>query len=339
MKKNIISILKILFFLAIGIFFIWIFLRQLTPEQKKEIWESFIHADFSWLLLSVVVGIFSHIVRAIRWRSLIEPLGYTPSRSNTFFAVMIGYLANMALPRLGEVTRCGVLNKYEKIPINKTIGTVIAERSIDMVVFILLFFVNLIIFFDELGKYVDEKVYKPLGEKFNFSQESTFYFTLIGIVFVALLMGFIFLRKYFRHLNFYQKLKELLTGFWHGLWAVRHIKRPWLFIAESLAIWVLYFLMIYVCFFSMPETSHLGVDAGLSLLIFGSIGIMIVQGGIGIYPAIIAETLVLYNITNTAGYALGWLTWTAQTLMIIIAGIASLILLPILNKKNMYAKA
>jgi len=111
-----------------------------------------------------------------------------------------------------------------------------------------------------------------------------------------------------------------------------------MFIFQSLFIWVLYFLMIYVCFFSLPETSHLGVGAALSMLIFGSIGIMVVQGGIGIYPAIIAETLVLYNITNTTGYALGWLTWSAQTLMIVIAGFASLILLPILNKKT-YAKA
>ncbi len=339
MKKNIISILKILFFLAIGIFFIWIFLRQLTPHQKKEIWESFIHADFSWLFLSIVVGMLSHLVRALRWKSLIEPLGYYPKTSNTFFAVMIGYLANLALPRLGEVTRCGVLNKYEKIPINKTIGTVLAERSIDMVVFIVLFFVNLFIFFDKLDKYVNEKVYTPLVEKFNISGESTLY------LYVALALGafgiiiFIVLRKYIRHLKVYSRIRELLKGFWHGLWAVTRIRRPVLFIFQSVLIWVLYFLMIYVCFFCMPETSHLGVDAGLSLLIFGSIGIMIVQGGIGIYPAIIAETLILYNVTNTTGYALGWLTWSAQTLMIIIAGIASLILLPVLNKKKVYAEA
>ncbi len=339
MKKNIISILKILFFLAIGIFFIWIFLRQLSPEQKSEIWKSFISADFSWLLLSIVVGMLSHLVRALRWKSLIEPLGYQPKISNTFFAVMIGYLANLALPRLGEVTRCGVLNKYEKIPINKTIGTVIAERSIDMVMFILLFFINLYIFFDKLEKYVDEKVYKPLADKFNFSEEYTFLIYVAIAVVLAVGMLFLMIRKYLRHFNLYQKLKELLQGFWHGLWAVTRIKRPLLFIFQSLLIWVLYFFMIYVCFFCIPETSHLGVGAGLSLLIFGSIGIMIVQGGIGIYPAIIAETLILYNITNTTGYALGWLTWTAQTLMIVIAGIISLVLLPMLNKKKIYAEA
>lgn len=334
MKKNFASVLKLLFFLAIGIFFIWLFLRQLTPEQKREIWESFITANYSWVILSILIGILSHIVRAYRWRILMEPLGYHPKISNTFFAVMIGYLANMALPRLGEVTRCGVLNKYEKIPINNAIGTVIVERSIDLVVFLLLFFINLFIFFDELNHYVDEKVYRPLMEKMNISDETSTYLYVLLIVFVAFIGVFLLIRKRISHLKVYQKSKDVVLGFWNGLWAVTKIKKPLLFIFQSLLIWVLYYLMIYVCFFSLAETSHLGFDAALSLLIFGSIGIIVVQGGIGIYPAIIAETLVLYGITNTYGYALGWLTWTAQTLMIVVAGVASLILLPIYNRRK-----
>ncbi len=338
MKKNIITVVKILFFLAIGVFFIWLFLRKLTPDQKAEIWQSFITANYSWVILSIFIGIASHVVRAYRWRILMEPMGYNPGISNTFFAVMIGYLANMALPRLGEVTRCGVLNKYEKIPMNKAIGTVVVERSIDMVVFILLFFFNLFIFFDKLHYYVDEKVYRPMAEKFNISEEYTTYLYTF-IAFVAMIIGVFFIvRKRIRHMKFYQKAKELGMGFWHGLVAVTKIKKPLAFIFQSLLIWVLYYLMIYVCIFSLPETAGLGFDAVLSMLIFGSIGIMVVQGGIGIYPAIIAETLILYNITKTYGYALGWLTWTSQTMMIVVAGIASLVLLPVINKKK-YEKA
>ena len=337
-KKNIFSVLKILFFLAIGVFFIWIFLRKLTPVQKQEIWQSFGYANYYWVALSIVIGILSHVVRAIRWKSLIEPMGYTPGNVNTFLAVMIGYLANMALPRLGEVTRCGVLNKYEKIPMNKSIGTVIVERSIDMLVFIILFFVNLFLFFNKLGRYVEEKVYGPLSEKLNISEETSLLLWLLLAAFIILIGVFIIFRHKISHLKIYQKARELLVGFWHGLGAFTKIKNPITFIFQSLLIWVLYFLMVYVCFFSLPETSHLGVGAGLSVLIFGSIGIMIVQGGIGIYPAIVAETLVLYQIANTTGYAIGWITWSAQTLMIVIAGTASLILLPIINKKP-HAKA
>jgi uncharacterized protein (TIRG00374 family) len=334
LKKNILAVLKILFFLAIGVFFIWIFLRKLTSDQKREIWESFLMADYSWLALSVVLGILSHVIRALRWKILLEPMGHNPKNSNTFFAVMIGYLANMALPRLGEVTRCGVLNKYEKIPINQSIGTVIIERSIDLVLFILLFFINLIIFFDKLNQYVEERIFKPLGDKFAILDQNSFLLTGIFIIGLILLALFIFFRKKISHLAVYQKTKSLILGFWKGLFSITKIKKPVTFIIQSLAIWALYYLMIYVCFFSLPATSNLGFDACLSMLIFGSIGIMVVQGGIGIYPAIIAETLILYNLTSTTGYALGWLTWSAQTIMIVIAGIASLILLPILNRKE-----
>ena len=334
MKKKLISAFKIAFFLSIGIFFIWIFLRKLTPEQKLDIWNSFISADFSWLLLALVIGFFSHLVRALRWRMLLEPIGHKPGLSNTFLAVMIGYFANMALPRLGEVTRCGVLNKYERIPLNKSIGTVIIERSIDMVVFILLFFINFIIFFDKLEYYVDEKVFKPLSDKFSFSAETLTNYLLIFIG-VLLLVGVFFFvfRKKLAKSKLAVKVRHLLLGFWHGLWSVTKIKNPVAFIFQSILIWVLYFLMIWVCVFSLPETSHLGIGAGLSMLIFGSIGIMIVQGGIGIYPAIIAEITAIYGIQTTTGYALGWLTWTAQTILIVFLGIMSLIILPILNKK------
>jgi len=334
LKKNILAVLKILFFLAIGVFFIWIFLRKLTTDQKREIWESFILADYSWLALSVIIGILSHIIRAFRWKILMEPMGHHPKNSNTFYAVMIGYLANLALPRLGEVTRCGVLNRYEKIPINQSIGTVIIERSVDMVLFVLLFIINFIIFFDRLNQYVDEKIFKPLGDKFSFFDQNIAFLIIIGVLGLLFVGLFFVLRKKFHHLSVYQKIRGLILGFWKGLFSITKIKKPVTFIIQSIAIWGLYYLMIYVCFFSLPSTSHLGFDACLSMLIFGSIGIMVVQGGIGIYPAIIAETLVLYQIPGTTGYALGWLTWSAQTIMIIIAGIVSLILLPILNKKQ-----
>jgi hypothetical protein len=303
----------------------------LTPIQKAEIWQSFVHADYTWVIVSVFVGIISHVVRALRWNILIETLGYKPKITNTFFAVMIGYLANMALPRLGEVTRCGVLNKYENVPINKSFGTVIVERSVDMVVFLILFFLNLIIFFDKLNVYVQEKVYEPLGEKFNLNEKASMYLFVFVIVF-SLIAGIYFLfRKKIHKLRVYQKVKELLAGLWKGLWSVSKIKKPWTFIFQSVLIWFLYYMMVYLCFFSLTETNQLGLGAALSLLIFGSIGIMVVQGGIGIYPVIVAETLVIYQVMSTVGYALGWLIWTAQTLMIVIAGILSLILLPILN--------
>ncbi len=338
MRRNIFSAFKILFFLAIGIFFIWIFLRKLTLDQKHEIWDSFINANYLWLLVSIILGILSHVIRALRWNSLLEPMGYKPKLKNTFSAVMIGYLANTALPRLGEVTRCGVLNKYEKIPMGKSFGTVMVERSLDLVVFAGLFFINLMIFYDKLGLYFREKVFNPMSERFQFENGAIFFLLIPALVFLSMAVLLLVYRRKIQHLTLYLKIKELLIGFWHGLWAVTKIRKPFTFIFHSLMIWFLYYLMIYVCFFTMPQTSHLGPDAALSLLMFGSIGIIVVQGGIGIYPAIIAETLLLYNIPTTYGYALGWLGWTAQTLMIVITGLVSLVLLPVINKTKIHAK-
>lgn len=338
MRRNLFSAFKILFFLAIGIFFIWIFLRKLTLDQKHEIWDSFINANYLWLLVSIILGILSHVIRALRWNSLLEPMGYKPKLKNTFSAVMIGYLANTALPRLGEVTRCGVLNKYEKIPMGKSFGTVMVERSLDLVVFAGLFFINLMIFYDKLGLYFQEKVFNPMSERFQFENVAIFFLLIPALVFLTMAVLLLVYRRKIQHLTLYLKIKELLIGFWHGLWAVTKIRKPFTFIFHSLMIWFLYYLMIYVCFFTMPQTSHLGPDAALSLLMFGSIGIIVVQGGIGIYPAIIAETLLLYNIPTTYGYALGWLGWTAQTLMIVITGLVSLVLLPVINKTKIHAK-
>lgn len=335
MKNNLRNIIRFTFFLGIGIFFIWLFMRNLTNEQKEEIFHSFKIAQYSWIIFAFALGILSHLLRSLRWKILMEPLGYTPRTTNVFMAVMIGYLANLALPRLGEVSRCGILTRYEKIPFNKSFGTVITERAIDMLTFVLIF---LLMIFSQTGKiqtYIEQKIYIPLGQKFNFSPEGNHLLLYLLIFFMV--TGFIAVytihRKY-RHTKLYQKFYSLLTGFLEGMKSLTRIKKPLLFVAYTIGIWILYLLMAYVVFFSLKETASLGLDAGLAVLVFGSIGIMIVQGGIGIYPAIVAETLFLWNVPETKGYAMGWLIWASQTLMILVAGVFSLLLLPVFNKSN-----
>lgn len=335
MKKNLKNIIRFLFFLGIGIFFIWLFMRNLSPEQKKEIFASFRYANYSWIILAFVLGIMSHLTRALRWKILLEPLGYKPRLSNVFMAVMTGYIANLALPRLGEVSRCGVLTQYEKIPFAKSFGTVITERVIDMISFLLLFLLMIFTLSGKIHSYIEQKIYAPLQQKFNFDFSGGSYFTWLVIILLiggAVTTYLVF--KKFRHKPFIKKIYNLFAGFLEGIRSLTRMKRPMLFIFYSVAIWVLYLLMAWVVFFSFEETYGLGLDAGLAVLVFGSIGIMIVQGGIGIYPAIVAETLFLWGIPEVKGYAMGWLIWGSQTLMIVVAGIFSLILLPVLNKKS-----
>ncbi len=322
-------------FLGIGIFFIWIFLRNLTAEQKQEIISSMSNANYWWIALAIPLGILSHFVRAMRWKMLIQTMGYKPGNSNMFFAVMIGYLANLALPRLGEVSRCTILTKYENVPFQKSFGTVITERVLDMLVFILLFFVNLALQADRLSGYIDEKIYIPLQEKLHLSYNLSGAFSILILIFIVM-FGVIFLvfRKKIIANKLYIKIKNMALGFVEGIKSLIKVRNLWLFFFYTFSIWALYLLMAYIVFFSVPASSGVGLNAGLAVLVFGSVGFMVVQGGIGIYPAIVAETLVLYGVASAQGYALGWLIWTSQNLTIVLVGIVSLVLLPLLNNRK-----
>lgn len=328
------TIIKFVLFLGLGIFIIWLSLRGLTPDERAQILHSFYIANYNWVALTIVMGITSHVIRALRWKLFLEPMGYHPSLKNTFFAVMVGYFANMAFPRLGEVTRCGILTRYEKIPFNKSFGTVITERAIDMILFFFLFLLMIVTQAGTIGHYLNTNIYPKLAGKFDnpiFSKVFLISSVTAGILFLIVIY---LMRRKIAASALFNKIINLVLGFWEGLKSLSQITRPWLFIFYSLAIWALYFLMIYVCFFCFPETGSLSLGAGLSALVLGSVGIMVTPGGIGLYPAIIQETMLLYGIIRTTGLALGWISWTAQTSMILITGGISLILLSFNKKTN-----
>ncbi|NVN95321.1 MAG: flippase-like domain-containing protein [Bacteroidetes bacterium] len=334
MKKKVLLILKFVFFIGLGIFFIWWFQRKLTPIEKHEITNSFRSANYIWVFLAIIPGILSHLSRSIRWQMLLKPMGYKPKLKTTFAAVMIGYFANLAFPRLGEVMRCGVLHKYEKIPVSKSFGTVITERTIDMIIFFILFILTLVLEFHNLKDYVYDKFIMKYPDKLSSFNVTNFlfFFTLAFIVFIVILF-FVF-RKRIIASNIYLKIIVILLGFVEGLKSLSKVDKPLFFIFHSLFIWLNYFLMTWLIFFCFDQTSSLGLSAALLALVMGSFGIMIVPGGIGIYPWIISITLVIFAIPETVGYAMGWIAWSSQTLLIIILGLISLAVLPLLKKKN-----
>lgn len=335
MNPKLKNVIRFTIFLGIGVFFIWIFLRNLTPDQKKEIISSMGNANYWWILLAIPLGILSHYVRAMRWKMLIETMGYKPGNTNMFFAVITGYFANLALPRLGEVSRCSILTKYENVPFNKSFGTVITERALDFIVFVFLFFLNLAMQAERLSGYINEKIYKPLQAKFHITYDLSGTLTILVLAFAVVgTLIFLVFRKQIVANKIYLKIKEVIRGFVEGMKSLIKVKNLWLFGFYTFSIWALYLLMAYIVFFSIPASSGVGLDAGLAVLVFGSVGFMVVQGGIGIYPAIVAETLVLYGVASAQGYALGWLIWTSQNLTIVLVGIISLVLLPLLNNRK-----
>lgn len=334
MKKKLLDVFKIVFFLSLGVFFIWLFMHNLTSEEKNDIYSSFLSANYFWIIVSILIGVLSHYSRAARWKLLLKPMGYQPSMKNTFMAVMIGYFANMALPRLGEVTRCGILTRYEKIPLQKSFGTVVTERAIDLISLMLAFILTFALNLDKLAKFKETSIIRNIQERYNNMENPSTIYYLTGIVILVIVFLFWRFRHKISNNKIYKKIKEILLGFVEGLKSLTKIDRPLLFIFHSINIWFMYLIMTWIVFFCIPETTHLGLDAGLAALVFGSIGIILVQGGIGIYPWIVAEILLLYSIPETKGYAVGWLSWTGQTAMIILFGLLSLVFLPILNNKK-----
>ena len=327
------NILRFLLFLFVGLLFIWLSLKDLSRLQINEILHSFRIANYNWIILSFVIGIFSHLIRALRWRMLLEPLGYYPRLLNVNFAVLIGYFANLALPRLGEVTRCGTLAKYEKISFSQSFGTVITERAFDLMTFFILFFVNLFFQYNRIHKYYLEKFYGPIAEKYS-NVNINNYIMYTVIIFIILLLLFIFVfRKRIQHLHMYIKITDLILSFWNGIKTITKVKKPWLFVIYSILIWTGYLLSTYVCFFCFENTLHFGIGAAFVVLVFGAIGTMVTPGGIGAFTFIVAGVLInIYKLEAVDANAYGWMVWSAQTFLIIVAGTISFLVISFLNR-------
>lgn len=312
MKK----VLKIIIFFAIGIGFIWWFMSKLTSEEINQLLSSFSNANYYWVGVAILINILSSLIRAIRWQQLIRPMGYNPKLTPTFLSVMCGYLANLAVPRLGEIVRCGLLRKKEKIPFEKAIGTVIIERAVDMILFILIFFIALLLEFN----YIKDYIYNNFSHIFNFSQFKYYaLFAFIGIILIACILYFF--RKRIKQTKLYIKIKDLILGLLEGIKSILKLKNPLLFIFNSLLIWFLWIFGTYIIFLCLPQTLHLSFKIAVITTVLGALGPMVTPGGIGIFPAIIAETLFIYGIVKPIGYAAGWILWIVSQLSSVVVGL------------------
>lgn len=326
MKKTI-SIFQYLLPISIGVFFIVYFLNKFDEEQKSQMISSFANAKYIWILLSIIIGLASHFIRAIRWKLTLKPLGYTPKTYNVFFAVMTCYIANLAFPRLGDVVRCTTLAKYERYSFNKVLGTVIAERAVD------LFFLGIALVF----------VLVFQGHELNlfFQKTNIQFFSSRGMLKIILLIGSVLffgiittrlMKKSSNSLIL--KLTSFLRKIINGVKTIWQMEHKFMYIFYTIIIWVLYIMLFYVCIFALPETTQIGFVGSITCFLFGAIAISFTNGGLGAYPALIAQAALLYEISEAIGYTLGWIVWSGQTIMILIFGALSLLLFPILNKKN-----
>ncbi|MEO6254394.1 MAG: lysylphosphatidylglycerol synthase transmembrane domain-containing protein [Ferruginibacter sp.] len=332
MRKRLLFILQSLVFLGIGIFLVWWSIHKLSDKDYREFINSLKNANYYLLIPVFLILIGSHLSRAIRWKILMQSMNYNPKLSNTFCAVMIGYLANFAFPRLGEVLKCTILGKYEKVPPDKLVGTILIERAVDVVSFFIVIIISLLTQADIVGAYT-----RAFLNKYILSQDTGA--ATIKIVFIILLLtGFFVLLKLlfkkFHHIKFVQKIKGIFKGIIVGLLSVKNLKNKWLFIFHSVLIWSCYAGGTYLGFYAITETSELPVLAAFPVLVFGTVATMITPGGIGLYPVFVMEAMLLYKIPESFGTANGWLQWSAQFFLILIVGFVCLLILPYLNKSK-----
>lgn len=333
MKKPILTILQYLFFLGIGIFFVWLSVRHINHEQWEQIKDAIVRAKH-WLIIPAFFLLFlAHYSRAMRWKILMEPLGYKPSSFNTFAAVMIGYLVNAGVPRLGEVVKCTLLARYEKVRADKLVGTIVMERAVDVVCLLVVFLAALLF----QGSFIGEHV----ADKFStYFQDNTGHTSMRKIIIVlsAAIAFFIilyFLLKRFGHIDAVAKIKNVLSGILHGLTSIRLIKHKGMFVFWTVFMWVLYLAGTTIGILALQETAHLGVGGGLTTLAFGSIGMIVAPGGIGAYAWIVSRLMGWYGVNeDTIGNALGWLLWSVQTVIILVGGLICFGFLSYHNKKR-----
>lgn len=317
LKKTVFTILPI----AFGIFIIWYFLKELTPDDKKAIITSFKTANYWWVALSLFFGVLSHFSRAYRWKYMLEPLGYTPKLLNLVMAVLVTYIVNLAIPRAGEIARATTLTKFEKVPFEKALGTIVSERIADAIM--LLSIVGLAFLLQG-----------NLIKSYLFDENSNPYESIIKLaVFCGVfLIGYFFIRKS-RH-PFALKIRNFFSGLVDGVKSILTMKKKGAFIFHTVFIWLMYVLMFYAVTFALPETTNLPFGAIIVGFVVGGISMAVSNGGLGVYPVAVASALILYNIDENPARAFGWIMWTAQTLMILFFGGLSFLCLPLYNKEK-----
>lgn len=332
MQKRLVSFLKYGFFLGLGIFLVWWSLHKMSEEDYQKFLTALRTANYYLLIPVFFILTASHISRAIRWKILIKSMGYTPRLSNTFCAVMVGYLANFAVPRLGEVLKCTILAKYEKVPADKLVGTILVERAVDVLSFFIVIVISLLTQAKVVGGYVMDKF-----DTYVLSQDKSVVAIKAAIILAVIIVAFFVIRYIFTkylHIKIVQQLKNIYHGIIEGLLSVRKLKNKWLFIFHSVFIWSCYLVGTYVGFSAIKETSALPILSTFPVLAFGTVATMITPGGIGSYPWLLAEAMLLYNVQEAFGKANGWLQWSAQFIIILVVGFICLAVLPYLNKSK-----
>ena len=319
------TFVKVVLPLGFGFLLLWWLFREM---DLTEIWNVIRHGvRYDIILFSLLFGLFANIVRGLRWGLLIETLGVRFKRSNAINAVLGNYAVNLVLPRVGEVWRCGIVAKYDKISFSKLLGTLLIDRVSDT---IMVGTITLFIFIFNIDFFISFFAKNPaLLEGFHAMLNSIWIYALaIGLV---ILVWFVF--KYMSHFTLVRKAKDLLLNVWAGMKSIWLMDRKWLFLVQTLLIWSGYFCYFYITFYALDFTRELGIGVGLIAFTMSSIGVAVpVQGGIGPWHFMVIATLVCFGVNENDAAAFALVVHTVQTVWTGLCGLAGIVALPLTNK-------
>ena len=335
MKSKLLSFLKYILLLIVAFGLLVIAFRGVSVGK---ILNQMLQANIFWVVASVIPSLVALVSRAYRWNLLIESSGYSSPLPKTTYSLLVGYFANLAFPRLGEVTRCGTLSKAQSIPFNVLLGTVIVERVVDVVSLLLCLLLACILEFNRLGNFLLDNIVNPLFKKIVQLFHSPLLLT--GFILLVIVLAFMlrYLNRRTNESGRESKAAGFIKGLINGLKSLAKLKRPWLFIFHSVFIWLLYYLSMYISFFAFPFTSGLGFSAALFLLVAGGFAMSApVQGGIGVYHVLVSQGLMLYGLSKQQGLTFATLVHTISLVTIVVLGVTSLLLLLAANKQKQVA--
>lgn len=310
--------LKNLLPIFVGVFCIYYSFKDISFSEFKEY---FTKINYLWVFVGIFLGALSHISRSYRWKFLIEPLGYKLGFINSVLTVFSAYLINYTVPRAGDIARGTMISKYENIPFEKAIGTIVAERAVDVLCILIIILIGLIIEFDKIS-----------NKLIDFVEESDFSTVLLSVLIAVIVTATVYF--VIKRFKFYKKIKSFLSGLIDGMTIIFKMKNRNQFIFHSIFIWLMYVLMFYItskAFVDLNQVTFFQLTISFTL---AALSIMLSNGGIGIYPLAVEESLGWYGVQSATGLAFGWVMWLSQTLMVVIFGGLSLFVLPFINRSK-----
>ncbi|MBT8320730.1 MAG: flippase-like domain-containing protein [Eudoraea sp.] len=321
MSKKLVKLLKTILPIGLGLFLVWYSYAITSEEDREQILKYIGEANPFWVTLSIIIGMLSHISRAVRWNYLLAPLGYKPKIMNNVLIILMAYFTNLGIPRSGEVLRATALASYENVPFQKGFGTIVTERVIDLLMLFLIILVALFAQTDIILGYLKDH---GLGMG-----------TTLGIVGLGILGMFLFLAFMRRSSSsFAIKLKDFVRGLLDGVLSIFKMEKKWPFVFHTLFIWGAYIFMFWVIKFTVAEIVGLSLGELLVAFVAGAFAMSTTNGGIGLYPIAVSASLGIFGISSVGGDAFGWIMWIAQTLMIVVFGAISFLIIPLLNRNR-----